>query len=92
MRRPISALLLVVVTAACANTSGVTVRGVEANDLLKLRKGPGLDQEIILGLPNGTALRRHGCGEVAGKLWCKVSLREKPAVTGYVAADYLAVR
>lgn len=91
MRAQIAAVLFLALTSACALTPDVMVRGVEANDLLKLRSGPGLDQEIILGLPNGTPLVRHGCGEVAGKLWCKVSLRDKPAVKGYVAADYLAV-
>lgn len=92
MQTKIAAILFLTMACACANATGVTVRGVEDNDLLKLRRGPGLDQEIILGLPNGTALQRHRCGDVAGKLWCKVSLREKPSVTGYVSADYLGIR
>ena len=57
--------------------------------MLKLRKGPGLGYDVILGLPDGTRLVRRDCVTEVGQLWCRVSLADAPTVTGFVAADYL---
>ena len=46
--------------AATATGSRVTVTGA-GDDLLKLRSGPGLEYKVLLGLPDGTALRRRDC-------------------------------
>ena len=40
-------------------------------------------------LPDGTRLTRQNCVTTDGKVWCRVSLAEKPSVSGYVSADYL---
>nr|WP_232962722.1 SH3 domain-containing protein [Paracoccus tegillarcae] len=76
----------------CAAGSGAVVKGAGSDDLLKLRGGPGLDQEIIIGLPDGARLTRQNCVTNNGKVWCWVFLTEKPSVSGYVSADYLAHR
>ncbi|MFB2533454.1 SH3 domain-containing protein [Paracoccus sp. p3-h83] len=68
------------------------VRGAGPDDLLKLREGPGLEHRIIIGLPDGTRLTRQNCMTTKGKLWCRVVLTDRPNVSGYVAADYLAHR
>ena len=78
--------------AGCAVGSGAVVRGVGQDDLLKLRKGPGLDHEIILGLPDGTRLNRQNCVTTEGRTWCHVSLTDRPGISGYVSAEYLGHR
>ena len=49
------------IAAGCAAGSGAVVKGVGQDDLLKLRKGPGLEHDIIIGLPDGTRLTRQNC-------------------------------
>jgi uncharacterized protein YraI len=90
-----SALILsvfsILLVAACAGGAGSRAVVERAGaDLLKLRTGPGLGYRIIVGLPDGTVLTRHRCVTEAGQLWCRVSLIDAPAVTGYVSADYLS--
>ncbi|WP_151718444.1 SH3 domain-containing protein [Gemmobacter serpentinus] len=92
MRTHFPALFALMFITGCAASSGAVVRGVGSDDLLKLRKGPGLDHAIIIGLPDGTRLTRQKCAPTNGKVWCRVSLTDKPGVSGYVAADYLAPR
>ena len=92
MRPYLAALCSLVIATACTVGSGAVVKGVGADDLLKLRKGPGLDHEIIIGLPDGTRLTRQNCVTNTGKVWCWVYLTDRPSVAGYVAADYLAHR
>lgn len=89
-----SAIILVVLTAACAGLAGdrVVVDGAGPDDLLKLRSGPSLGFGIIVGLPDGTELYRHGCVTEVGQQWCEVSLVETPQVIGYVSADYIKPR
>lgn len=92
MRTHFTALLALMVAAGCAVGSGAVVKGVGPDDLLKLREGPGLDHNIIIGLPDGTRLTRQNCVTNNGKVWCRVFLADRPAVSGYVSADYLAHR
>lgn len=87
--RRIAAVLALLAAGACVNPDTVVVTGAGPDDLLKLRDGPGLNYRILLGLPDGTRLTRQDCVTSYGKLWCKVSLVDRPGVTGYVAADYL---
>nr|WP_239450509.1 SH3 domain-containing protein [Loktanella sp. S4079] len=77
--------------ASCGSVVGdrTTVQNVGADQLLKLRSGPSLGYNIILGLPDGTALNRHECVTEVGQRWCRVSLGNAPQVSGYVSADYL---
>lgn len=65
------------------------VVGVEAEDMLKMRSGPGIGYTIILGLPNGTLVRVHSCEQSGSTRWCKVSLKQARALKGYVSASYL---
>lgn len=65
------------------------VIGVEDDDMLKMRAGPGIGYKILLGLPNGTILRLHGCDQTGGTRWCKISLKQSRAVKGYVSWAYL---
>ncbi len=66
------------------------VEGAGLDEFVKLRAGPGLGYDIILGLPDGTALHRRDCVTELGQLWCRVSLSAAPRITGYVSADYLS--
>jgi uncharacterized protein YraI len=77
-------------TPAAAQERGYhEVIGVEGDDLLKMRAGPGTNFRIILGLPNGTALYVHSCERSGNTSWCKVSLREARGLRGYVSGAYL---
>ena len=92
MRTHFAALVALTLAAGCAVGSGAVVKGAGPHELLKLREGPGLNHRIIVGLPNGTRLTRQNCVTTSGKLWCRVTLADKPGVSGYVSADYLAPR
>ena len=65
------------------------VAGVEEDDMLKMRAGPGTGYKVIVGLPNGTALRVHSCTQTGGTRWCKVSLAQARNLVGYVSWAYL---
>ncbi len=92
MRSHLAICLTVLVATGCAVGSGAVVTGAGPDDLLKLREGPGLHHNIIVGLPDGTHLTRRNCVTTDGRVWCRVSLTDRPGVSGYVAADYLAHR
>ncbi len=77
-------------TPASAGFSGnYVVARVEADDMLKMRAGPGTGYKVVLGLPNGTELRVYECIETGGTRWCEVSLRQARSVKGYVSWAYL---
>ena len=65
------------------------VSGVEDEDMLKMRAGPGVGYRIIVGLPNGTELWVQGCERSGSTSWCKVSLKEARTLRGYVSGAYL---
>ena len=65
------------------------VVGVEADDMLKLRAGPGTGFDVIAGVPNGSILRVYSCERTGGTRWCKASSREAPGLKGYVSYAYL---
>lgn len=92
MRTHFAALVALTLAGGCAIGSGAVVKGAGPQELLKLREGPGLNYKIIIGLPDGTRLTRQNCVTTQGKVWCKVVLTDKPGVSGYVSADYLAHR
>lgn len=92
MRTHIAAVLALTIAGGCAVGSGAVVKGAGPDDLLKLREGPGLNHRIIIGLPDGTRLTRQNCVTTNGKVWCRVALTDRPGVTGYVSAEYLAHR
>lgn len=66
------------------------VVGVEDDDMLKMRAGPGTGYRIVLGLPNGTVVRLHECDQTGGTRWCKVSLKQSRKLKGYVSWAYLS--
>ncbi|MBD9529726.1 SH3 domain-containing protein [Paracoccus sp. PAR01] len=88
-----STVLALVLVAGCTTGSDgmVMVKGAGSDDLLKLRSGPGLEHNVIMGLPDGTRLIRGGCKPTDGRTWCRVSLADSPKISGYVSAEYLAV-
>lgn len=86
----VAALMASALPAGAATLSEVS--GVDKGDMLKLRSGPGLGYRVVVGLPNGTMLRNHGCNRVGGTPWCKVSLREARGLKGYVSGHYLKDR
>lgn len=90
MRTYLAALFGLLLAAGCTAGGGTVVKGAGPNELLKLREGPGLNYRIIVGLPDGTRLRRQECVTKNAKLWCRVSLAARPGVWGYVAAEYLS--
>lgn len=89
----LAAIVLGAVIGAGSATAGVTgdyaVTGVEAEDMLKMRAGPGVGYRIIVGLPNGTVVRVWDCEPSGGTRWCKVSLKQFRGVKGYVSGAYL---
>ncbi len=93
MRKAFHAALaaaMLVSGAAAADVPGdYAVTGVEAEDMLKMRAGPGIGYRVIVGLPNGTALRVHSCEQTGGTRWCKVSLKQARGLKGYVSWAYL---
>lgn len=91
LRTAIATIFMLVLVSACAATGNRTVvAGTGPDELLKLRAGPGLGFNVILGLPDGTQLIRRDCVTEVGQLWCRVSLAASPAITGYVSDDYLS--
>ena len=91
-KRALMAFLLAIMGAApvLANWIGpYEVYGVQGDDMLKLRAGPGTGYVVLLGLPNGTLVRIMTCQLVGGTNWCKVYLDGAPAMKGFVSDGYL---
>ena len=89
---PVSLALLLVASCGDLGADRIIVERVGPGEFLKLRAGPGLGYSVILGLPDGTSLNRRNCVTELGQLWCQVSLRDAPQISGYVSADYLSER
>lgn len=65
------------------------VIGVEPDDMLKMRAGPGTGYNIIVGLPNGTEVWLYSCERSGSTSWCKVSLKAARGLKGWVSGAYL---
>ncbi|MFN3662692.1 SH3 domain-containing protein [Yoonia sp.] len=91
MRR-IAIPFIIMLVASCAAQGNAVVTGAGPDDMLKLRAGPSLAFNVILGLPDGTELNRRECVTELGQRWCRVSLANAPGITGFVSADYLSMR
>ena len=93
-RKSVTVFLTFMLVASCGGLTGdrALVQGAGPDELLKLRSGPGLGFNVILGLPDGTSLNRGDCVTEVGQLWCRVSLTQAPQIAGYVSADYLSTR
>jgi uncharacterized protein YraI len=75
--------------AAAEPAGRYEVFGVEGEDMLKMRAGPGIDFNVIVGLPNGTVLWVRSCEQTGGTRWCKVALDQARGLRGYVSWAYL---
>ena len=97
MRRAIFAALAAIVLGAVPGAEPAEagwrgyyeVAGVEADDMLKMRAGPGLGYRVIVGLPNGPVVRIYSCEQNGGTRWCEVSLKQSRGLKGYVSRAYL---
>jgi len=85
----VSALLALTLVAGAGRRT--VVKGTGRDEFQKLRAGPTLGFKVILGRPDDAALTRHDCVTEVGQLWCRVSLANAPAITGYVSADYFSM-
>ncbi|TGD41902.1 SH3 domain-containing protein [Pseudotabrizicola sediminis] len=65
------------------------VYGVQGDDMLKMRAGPGVGYVVIVGLPNGAVVRVHRCEQSGSTRWCSVTLDRARGLKGYVSASYL---
>ncbi len=65
------------------------VYGVEGEDMLKMRAGPGTGYVVIVGLPNGTEVRVDKCEQIGATRWCSISLERARGLKGYVSWAYL---
>jgi uncharacterized protein YraI len=87
-----TAVLAIAVTtgpAAAGWRGRYEVYGVEKDDMLKMRAGPGIGFNVILGLPNGTLLRVEDCEQIGSTRWCSVYLERARGLKGYVSWAYL---
>ncbi|MFV0334118.1 MAG: SH3 domain-containing protein [Tropicimonas sp.] len=90
LKAALAVLFLAALPAGAAPLAEVT--GVDKGDMLKLRSGPGTGYRVVVGLPNGTMVRNHGCTRVGSTPWCKVSLNDVRQLRGYVSGHYLKRR
>lgn len=88
-----SAAFLIGISVAADVSAGpfdkYEVYGVDDDDMLKMRAGPGVGYNVIVGLPNGTVLRVGKCEQTGGTRWCQVSLDRARGLKGYVSWAYL---
>jgi uncharacterized protein YraI len=94
MQRAVIAALTVLTLAlggvAKAESSGFyEVVGVADDDMLKLRAGPGVGYNVVLGLPNGAVVWLRDCQRSGNTSWCRVALKEARGLKGYVSGAYL---
>ncbi|MGY9048999.1 hypothetical protein P775_13285 [Puniceibacterium antarcticum] len=75
--------------AAAAWLGRFEVFGVEGEDMLKMRGGPGTGYSVIVGLPNGSVLRVYSCQQTGSTRWCSVALDRARGLKGYVSWAYL---
>lgn len=65
------------------------VTAVAADDMLKMRAGPGTGYNVIAGFPNGTVFWVHSCEQTGSTRWCRVSLKQARGLKGFVSRAYL---
>lgn len=85
----VASTVLSVDPASAASLGRHEVYGVEGEDMLKMRAGPGTGYIVILGLPNGTVLRVKSCQQTGSTRWCKVTLDRARRIEGFVSWAYL---
>ena len=75
--------------AMAASLGKYEVHGVDGDEMLKMRAGPGTGYQVIVGLPVGTVLRVQSCQQTGSTRWCKVALDRARSLKGYVSWAYL---
>ena len=85
--------------SACAGTSPPTaspaaptiweVTNLAAGETLAVRVEPGAGAAAAAEVAAGTLVANGGCRVVAGQRWCRVTGRDDPSVTGWVAGHNL---
>jgi uncharacterized protein YraI len=86
----LTVLMLAGGSVAKAESSGFyEVVGVAEDDMLKLRAGPGVGYNVVLGLPNGAVVWLRDCQRSGNTSWCRVALKEARGLKGYVSGAYL---
>ncbi len=65
------------------------VVGVAADDMLNLRRGPGMQFETIVGLPAGREVNLLSRETYGTTDWCLIALRETPDLQGFVACRFI---
>ncbi len=65
------------------------VHGVGEDDMLKMRGGPGIGYDVLLGLPDGTVLHVYECTQTGGTRWCRAALDHARRAKGWVSWAYL---
>lgn len=78
--------------AAAQSRGEHEVVGVEGEDMLKMRSGPGLNYRVIVGLPNGAVVRVKSCQPAGHTSWCEVVFKGAFGLRGYVSGAYLRKR
>lgn len=65
------------------------VAGVQLNDVLNVRSGPGTAHGITGALANGDQVRNLGCGDYGSARWCQIEMTTDMRERGWVNARYL---
>lgn len=96
MRQTIPLALFGLLSACAGESAGplgfaqrYEVAGVESDDMLKMRAGPGVGFVSVLGLPNGTVVDVRSCEPNGNTAWCNVSIGGPNGTEGYVSKAYL---
>lgn len=97
MRRPLLFVLMAIALATVVRVepaaadwrSLFVVFGVQGEDMLKMRAGPGTGYVVIVGLPNAAVVHVESCQLIGGTRWCKVALDQARTLKGYVSSSYL---
>jgi len=65
------------------------VTNLDSGDLLNLRAGPGIQNDVIGQLANGDTLANKGCQMVGETRWCQVETLGDQKVLGWVSGRFL---
>jgi hypothetical protein len=65
------------------------VSGLAAGKTVNLRSGPSASTAVVDRLAVGAILRNKGCKMDGAQRWCNVERRDAPAVSGWVAGQFL---
>lgn len=67
----------------------IRVTGVVSNDVLNVRSGPGMNNDIVGALANGDQVRSLRCETQGSTRWCEIEMQTDMRERGWVNARYL---